>query len=576
MIRDKILKNLQIAVSKLSKEKLEIDLQPPTNFSFGDYSTSIALKLTKALKKTPLEIAEEVKNNFSKIDFIEKIDIVKPGFINFWISKLQLINKLKHFSKNEFHIPQIKKDKKIIVEYTDPNILKEFHIGHLYSNVVGESLAKIFESLGATVRRANYQGDVGMHIAKAIWGIKQKINKEKITLDNIEKKDLSEKAKFMGESYTLGVQEFEKNKIAKEEIIELNKKIYHQSDSKINDLYNRAKNWSLDYFEHIYQRLGTNFDDYYFESEAGKVGLDLVKKYLKKGIFEKSQGAIVFNGEKYGLHTRVFINSLGLPTYEAKDLGLAITKYKKFPYDLSVIVVGTEVKEYFKVVLKALEQINPLLRKKTVNIFTGMVNLTEGKMSSRLGNIVTFESLIDKVSKKAWQKIQKTNKQSKVLPNQKSLISEKIGMAAIKYFLLKNSLGTNFKFDINESVNLDGNSGPYLLYTYVRCQSVLKKEQFNNITIKKYNNFEKDELNLIRKIYQFPEIVLKSAEQFSPNFIATYLYELASQFNLFYQKNPILKAEKEIKELRLLITKATANTIKKGLKLLGIKTVEQM
>lgn len=592
MIKEKIKKILEKIISKVFKKKVEIEINQPNNFNFGDYSSTIAFKLSKIEKKTPLEIAEKIKNNFLKNDFIEKIEVLKPGFINFWVSKSELINQLKNFLKNKFNIDQIYKGKKVIVEYTDPNILKEFHIGHLYSNIVGESIACIFQSMGANVRRANYQGDVGLHVAKAIWGIIQNMKKNNFNLDDIDKFNHSEKAKFMGQSYSFGTIEYEENEASKKEIIDLNKKIYDQSDFEINEIYNRAKKWSLEYFETIYQRLGTKFDDYYFESLAGKVGLEYVKENLKKGIFEKSNNAIVFKGEKYGLHTRVFINSLGLPTYEAKDLGLASTKYKNFPYDLSIIVVGNEVKEYFKVVLKALELINPELRKKTVNVFTGMVNLPEGKMSSRLGNIITAESLLDELHKKAWLKIQETtktnfngefayySKEAKVKPSKQSQIAEAVAISAVKYALLKNSLGQNIEFNINESVSLDGNSGPYLLYTYVRCQSVLKKGNIslNNLilNLKKINKLTIDEINLIRKLYQFQEIVFKAAETLSPNIIANYLYELASQYNLFYQKNPILKTEKQTKELRLLITKATANTIKKGLQLLGIKTVDQM
>ncbi|KKP37664.1 MAG: Arginine-tRNA ligase [Candidatus Roizmanbacteria bacterium GW2011_GWA2_32_13] len=484
----KIDKNLKKTLNKIGIKNLNIDyiIEHPANSDFGDYSTNVALTLTKHLKKNPLLIAEEIKDNFPKTEFINKIDIIKPGFINFWISNDQLINRLDKIINNDFEFVTSYKNKKVMVEYTDPNLFKEFHIGHLYSNIVGESLSCIFESLGATVKRANYQGDVGMHVAKAMWGMKQNMKAEKINLQDLEKLNISEKSKFMGRSYALGTKEYEENKNSKKEIIELNKKIY-DLDPSIKDFYEQARIWSLEYFENIYRRLDTHFDYYFFEREVGITGLNFVKENLKKGIFEKSEGAIVFNGKKDGLHTRVFINSLGLPTYEAKDLGLAPAKYKKFPYDLSIIVVGNEVKEYFKVVLKALEKINPLLRKKTMNVFTGMVNLPEGKMSSRLGNVVTVEKLLDELYEKAWQKIQETtktklegeyayySKNSNVLPSKQSSTAEVVGVGAIKYALLKNGLGNNIEFNINESVNFDGNSGPYIQYTYVRCQSVLRK-----------------------------------------------------------------------------------------------------
>jgi len=589
MIKDEILKNLESTLNKLNIKDVTATLEKPANSDFGDYSTSLPLKLTKQLKKNPLIIAEEIVKNLPKNYNIKKVEIVKPGFINFWISDVQLINQLNKTARDDFGFLPSYKGKKIMIEYTDPNLFKEFHIGHLYSNIVGESLANILESQGATVKRVNYQGDVGMHVAKAMWGMKKTMEKEKVNLSDLERLNISKKSKFMGRSYSFGTKEYEKNEISKKEIIDLNKKIY-ELDPSIKDFYEITRNWSLEYFETIYQRLDTTFDFYFFEKEAGKIGLNFVKENLKKGVFKISEGATVFDGKKYGLHTRVFINSLGLPTYEAKDLGLAPTKYKKFPYDLSIIVVGNEVKEYFKVVLKALEEINPMLGKKTTNVFTGMVNLPEGKMSSRLGNIITVEKLLDELYKKAWEKIQETTKtkfdgeyvyfakEANVTPSKQSSTAETVGLGAIKYALLKNSLGNNIEFNINESVNFDGNSGPYIQYVYVRCQSVLKKA--NNYLTRTYDidksNFNFDELNVLRLINQFPEIVQQAAIQLSPNLIANYLYELAQKYNYFYQKNKIIESEEKTKQFRLMLTQATGKVIKEGLKLLGIKTVERM
>ena len=245
------------------------------------------------------------------------------------------------------------------------------------SNAIGESLSRIFEFQGAKVKRVCYQGDVGIHVAKAIWG---KMENEKLN---------------WGQAYAYGAQMYDEDENARKETIELNKKIYARTDKNINKLYDAGKKESLKHFGKIYKKLKTKFDYFIFESEVGPIGKKIVEKGLKDKIFEKGEnGAIIFKGEKYGLHTRVFINSEGLPTYEAKDLGLAEIKYKKYKYDQSFIITGNEVNEYFKVMLCAMDKINPDLAKKTKHIGHGMMRLPEGKMSSRTGNVITAETLI--------------------------------------------------------------------------------------------------------------------------------------------------------------------------------------
>lgn len=371
--------------------------------------------------------------------------------------------------------------------------------------------------------------------------------------------------------YTAGTKAYEDNPKAKEEVIKINKMIYDQ-DPDIMPLWKETKRWSLDYFDKVYARVGSHFDRLYLESEFYARGTEVSKNALEKGILEKSQGAIIFNGKKYGLDTRVFINSLGFPTYEGKELGLAEKEFSEFgELDKNIHVVTPEQTSFFKVTFKVEELLNEKKYKnKQYHLIYEWVKLKEGKMSSREGNIIEADWLIDQIKEKILKRF-KCDKET----------AEILAVASAKYSFLKNSTQTIIHFDIDESIAVDGNSAPYLVYTYVRCQSVLKKA---NITLRQAQDDKSvmvsatnhDELNLLRKLYQFPEIVLKSAEQFSPNFIATYLYELSSQFNLFYQKNPILKSEKDIKELRLLITMATGRIIKKGLELLGIKTVEKM
>jgi arginyl-tRNA synthetase len=547
------------------KEELEkilgFDVEATENPDFGDYSSNVALR-----HKPPREFAEKLvaklKADKKLGGIIDKIEIAGPGFINFWLKKDVLISNLTQIEgeKEKYGTTSSLKNKKIILEFTDPNPFKEFHIGHVYTNTVGESLSRLLEATGAEVHRVNYQGDVGLHVAKAIWGMMDKMKREEITLAGLSNKSLKERIVFMGESYALGSRVYEEDASTKEEINILNKKVF-ENDPDIKDLYQKGREWSLEYFETIYKRLGTKFDNYYFESEVGPKGEKIVKDGLKKGIFEESRGAIIFPGKKYGLHDRVFINSLGLPTYEAKELGLAPSKYEDFPYDQSIIITGNEINEYFKVLIKAMSLIYPALAKKTLHIGHGMVRLPEGKMSSRTGKVVTGESLLNEVKAEAA----KINEAS----------SEMVSIAAVKYAFLKVGVGHDMVYDIGESLSLEGNSGPYLQYTVARTNSVLVKSTFKGESFKgEYSNLGNEELAVLRTLIRFSEVISASATSYSPNLLCNYLYDLAQKYNGFYNKDKIIGGENE--EFRLALTAGVGQVLKNGLKILGIEAPERM
>ena len=545
-----------------------IDIQRPKIRSFGDYSTSIALKLAKTLKKNPMEIGKFIKQSFQKDELFEKIEVISPGFINFWLSKKILLANLKKNIKNIFSFPSFSfgKNKKVIIEYAQPNTHKLFHIGHLRNIILGESLARIFETLGNKVIRANYQGDVGLHIAKCLWAVKKEQGNNKNILENL--KTLGEKIEFIGKMYTQGTKAYEENEKAKKQIIEINKQIY-EKDKKILSLWQITRQWSLDYFEKIYERLDTKFDRLFFESEMSQRGLEICEKALKKGILEKSQEAVVFNGKKYGLDTRVFVNSLGYPTYEGKELALAEKEFSEFgKIDKAIHLTTPEQKSFFKVTFKVEELLNPKkFRNKQYHLSYEWVKLKEGKMSSRAGNIIEANWLIDEVKKKILNDFKIDGE-----------TSEKIAVASVKYTFLKTSPENPIYFDIKESISLKGNSAPYILYTYIRAKSILKKEGvFKKQKLYYPLNVNQEENEILRLLIMFPEAVLNSALYFSPHFLCQYLYELSQKFNLLYEKYPILKEKnKNLKTFRLLLTQATANVIKKGFFILGIKTVEKM
>jgi len=575
-MKEKIVKILQ---GIIGQDAFPPDVSVPEKENFGHYSTNIALRLSGGAggAEKPLAWAERLAAEIRKAapaGFFEKVEAAPPGFINFWLSPETIQKKFGEISREEsFGTNGSMKGKTVMVEFTDPNPFKLFHIGHLMSNTIGESLARLYEAAGATVRRADYYGDVGLHIAKAIWGMEQ-LAAERPD----EKDDAAKKMDFLGRAYALGSRAYEEKPESKEAIIELNKKIYERSDAKVNQWYDAGLAWSLAYFETVFKRLGTKFDDYFPESDVGKEGLDLVLAH--KDIFMESDGAIVFPGEQYGLHTRVFVNAQGLPTYEAKELGLNRKKFKLYPLDLSIVVTGNEIVDYFKVLLKAMELIMPEVAAKTKHVAHGMLRLPTGKMSSRTGEVVTAASLIDDVKAKLAEY---ASGKMDLTADERAAAAEVIAIGAVKYSILKQHPGQDIVFDFGKSLSFEGDSGPYLQYAYARLRSILRKAggvgdttgtaeaaDFGTLTTE-------NELMLMRKIFAFPDAVRRAQEMLAPSGFVAYLYQLAAVANKFYETTPILKDENVARRnARLALATTAARVLKKGLALLGIGALEKI
>ncbi len=521
-MQEKIKNLIQEALKSVGVEPGDFVVEHPTDLKMGDYSTNVGIKY----KDKKEEILRYIEVNLP--EEIEKVELAGPGFINLYLSKdffkrsLELITE----QAQEFGKSTHAKGFKVMVEHTDPNPFKEFHIGHLMPNVIGSTLSRVFEWNGAEVKQVNYQGDVGLHVAKAVWAIKQGIKEH---------------------PYVAGNKSYEENPEAKKEIEEINKKIYDKSDQEINKIYQEGRKTSLESFEEIYKKLGTKFDNYFFESETGELGKKIVEDNIGE-VFEKSEGAIVFKGS----HTRVFINSLGLPTYEAKDLGNAKIKYEYYPYDLSVIVTGNEIREYFKVVLEAMGKVLPDLAKLTKHLPHGMLRLPTGKMSSRTGDVITAEELIEDVKE-----------------NVKG--DEQVAIGAIKYMILRQAIGNDIVFDIEKSVSTEGDSGVYLQYAYARSNSILEKaDKEADSSAPRENTHE-----IERLLYRFPEVVERAGKEYAPHYIATYLTELAASFNNFYAHEQIISDDKE-SPYRLAIVQAFNIVMQNGLDILGIPALEKM
>lgn len=585
---------------------------------FGDYATSLCLGLFKTLTpeqkaqfKSPqqlsVQLAEAVTAVASDSEFLQKAESAGPGFINLTLTSAYLVSQLTEVIQAAANYGQTTQlaGKKVSVEYTDPNPFKELHIGHLYSNLIGEAIAHVMEANGATVWRSDFYGDTGLHVAKAVWGMKKKLIEENLTLEALAAQPISIRQAFLGKCYAYGVTSCDSDPALKTEIAHLNTLIHAVAQelhvenegwvptvnynkfvdapefdrAEIKKLYSFGLQWSLAYFETLYQKLGTKFDAYYPESKVGERGYQVVQANIKPGIFEDSNGTIIYPGEKYGLHTRVFINKLGLPTYEAKDIGLAHLKYDDFKYDRSINVTGSEIKEYFKVVLDALKKVNPTLGNITYALTHGMVKLPEGKMGSRYGNVITVEALLEQAVQEASLII--TN--SDLPPAEKADIAEKVGLASVKYALLKADAGNDVVFSFKDSVSFSGNSGPYLQYTVARCNAVLEKAGKAVRPVSELSNLEMNpaEIGLIRQLLQLPEIVAQAAEILSLHLLCNYCYELASAYNAFYNTHSILgnaehPVSPETKQFRLALTLATKIALTNALKLLGITCPNRM
>ncbi len=554
---------IEKALKNLAMEQVDFAVEHPEEMSHGDYATNVAMVSAKALKTNPLELAEKIKEELEKEkpDFVEKIEVAKPGFINFTFKDsffagemANILDKADEFGKNEKLSGQ-----KTIIEYTDPNPFKEFHIGHTMSNTIGEAISRIIEWNGAEVRRACYQGDKGIHVARAV------AHKIKTKVEWRTEKDVAL-------SYSEGSKLYETDEDFKKFVVEVNKKIYSETDTEINEVYMLGRGLTLEYFEKLYKVLGTRFDYYFFESTTGEFGKALVHKHTP-GIFEESEGAIVFRGEKRDtkLHTRVFINKEGIPTYEAKELGLAKIKYDTYSHDISIVVTGNEVNDYFKVLMSALSEIFPNLAKNTKHIGHGMLRLPTGKMSSRTGDVITAESLIRAVSEKVKEKMKKSDRD---LSSDESLVSD-IAVGAIRYSILRQAPGRDVIFDFEKAISFEGDSGPYLQYTNARINSLLEKGKEMGIN----PVFKKDEsVSVLEKILvRFPEVVAEAYENTAPHAIVTYLTEVAGLFNAFYANNQIVDLEKkEISAHRLAIALSTGQVLKNGLSVLGISSPEKM
>ncbi len=538
------------AARTLGIESVSFVLERPADITHGDFATNVALVCAKELGKSPKEVAELFLPFMQTAlkEIAERVEVAGPGFINITLKKEVIhdeVVRAAHEGVNWGKGDSLK-EKRIAIEYACPNPFKEMHIGHLMSTIIGESVARLIENAGAKVIRDTYGGDVGPHVAKALFSF------QKQGITNVTT------ATEVDNAYQLGAKAYEEDETAKKEIDELNQLLYQGSDEKLMVLWRACREACLQSFKEIFSMLGTHFDYYFFESEVTEIGIRVVREGISKGVFEESDGAIIYAGEKRGLHTLVFITSQGTPTYEAKDIGLAFYKEERIESNAVIIETGAEQIGHFKVFLSALSEIAPHLASKTTHLSHGLMVDTEGKkLASRKGNAMTASALLSLLTEKAKER------------NEDPVVARKVSVAAIKFMILRQAPGSNIVFDPEKSLSLEGDSGPYLQYAAVRAQKILHYDSKGG-----GQEIPSEPFVIERLITRFPEVCARAERERSPHYVAQYLTTLASAWNSFYGSEQVLGSEEEA--YKLVVTRAFYNTMKNGLNILGIEVPERM
>lgn len=557
---------LKVAVAEVLAELGVLDavfsVEHPTELSHGDYATNAALAAAKTLGANPRELAESIAAHLRarKIPQVAAIDIAGPGFINIHLSRDFFANAVARATAEgeRWGWNGALAGEQVLIEYTSPNLFKPLHIGNLVGNIIGESLTRLAEASGADVKRLNYPSDIGLTVAKGVWGLRETGgNPDDITA--------------LGEAYRFGNDAYEAGGEAKEAIEAVNRALYAGTDAVLSELRSRGIATSRARLTELCRMLGTTFDAEIFESEAGPIGTRIVREHLADRIFEESEGAVIFTGERHGLHTRVFLNAQGLPTYEAKDLGNFMLKQERYPHwTQSIVVTGREQLEYFRVIIAAIREVFVEARDRVVeHVPTGFLTLTTGKMSSRKGNVLTGESLITEVSERAAARIAAGR------TDNAPLLVEQVAIAAIKYQILRSGVGTDIVFDKERALSFEGDSGPYLQYTYARTRSILEKATREGVSSSVAHPAPSVPV-VEQLLYRFPEEVERALAERAPHYVATYLIELAGAFNAWYAAEKIVDVADEYSPYRVVLTEAVGQTLKNGLWCLGIAAPERM
>ena len=565
----------------------QIQLQK-TRPEFEGNITLVVFPFVKLARKAPAQVAAEIGEELVKSELVAKYNAVQ-GFLNlsiddvFWVKQLEAIDADANYGQ------QPDRNQLMMVEYSSPNTNKPLHLGHVRNNLLGYSIAKIQEANGWKVVKTNIVNDRGIHICKSMlaW----------LKFGNGETPETSGKKgdHLIGDYYVRFDKEYKAQiaelmakgldeETAKKEaplILEAQEMLrkWEANDPEVRALWAKMNSWVYAGFDETYKRMGVSFDKIYYESNTYLEGKSEVEKGLASGQFyRREDGSVWADLTKDGLDEKLLLRSDGTSVYMTQDIGTAKLRFQDYPIDKMVYVVGNEQEYHFKVLSILLDRLGFPFGKELVHFSYGMVELPNGKMKSREGTVVDADDLMDKMVEDAKEiSKDKVNTLQGITEDEANEIARKVGLGALKYFILKVDPRKNMLFNPAESIDFNGNTGPFIQYTYARIQSVLRKAESRDHVITESRNLEEKELNLIQRLCEYPSIVRTAGDDFSPAVICNYAYALACDFNSFYHDLSILNEPDEAKKaLRLLLAKNVAKVLNSAMALLGIEMPERM
>lgn len=548
------------------KELRPIEISIATNEKFGDFQTNFAMMNSKIIGGNPRKIAENIVEAMEENEVIEKLEVAGPGFINIYLKDSYLGKYISKMTTENFEFQDLDKDGEVLIEYSSPNIAKRMHIGHLRSTIIGDSIKRIFKFLGYTTVSDNHIGDWGTQFGKLIIGYNSWLDKEAYEKNPIEE---------LERVYVKFAQESESHPELEDQARAELKKL-QDGDEENYKLWQEFIRVSLDEYNKIYKRMDISFDTYYGESFYHSIMPEVIKELEDKKIAVEDQGAkVVFFDEKENLFPCIVQKKDGAFLYSTSDI--ATVKYRKDNYNLNRMIYLTDERQqdHFRQFFKITEMLGWEVEK--VHLWFGIMRFADGIFSTRKGNVIKLEQLLDEAKKKAFEIIEEKNPSLSI--DEKENIAEVVGVGSIKYADLSQNKQSPIIFEWNKILSFEGNTAPYLQYSYARIQSILRKgkalgKEVNSDQKIKIN--DKSERGLITFLTLFPTMVQKAGENYKPNLVTDYLFELAKKFNTFYNACPILNQEDDILKSRLLIIDRVAKTLKEGLDLLGIRTVDRM
>lgn len=547
-------------------ETKKIEVSVATNEKFGDFQTNFAMMNSKIIGKNPRAIAQEIVNNLEPNNVIDKLEIAGPGFINIFLKSEYLGELLKKSRNEKYDFSFLNRDGDVIIDFSSPNIAKRMHIGHLRSTIIGDSVARIYRYLGYHLVADNHIGDWGTQFGKLIIGYRRWLNQEAYKENAIEE---------LERVYVEFTKQSEEHPELEEEArLELKK--LQDGDEENYALWKEFIKVSLDEYEKLYTRLDVHFDTYYGESFYHPMMQGVVDELVEKGLAVEDDGAkVVFFPEEDNLFPCIVQKKDGAFLYSTSDI--ATIKFRRENYNVNKLIYLTDERQqdHFKQFFKITEMLGWDVEK--YHIWFGIMRFADGVFSTRKGNVIRLEQLLDEGKKRAYDIVNEKNPD--LSAEEKDQIAEVVGVGAIKYADLSQNRQSPIIFEWDKILSFEGNTAPYLQYSYARIQSILRKAAAEGKEIdysKEIKIENKQERALADHIATFPMVVLKAAESFKPNIIADYLFELSKKFNSFYNSCPILNQEDDILYSRGLIAKVAGETIKEGLSLLGIKTLDRM